>query len=449
MTIANYTSSMSGRNSLRRVLTHWDAAALIVGIMIGSGIFATPPDVVASLDSFGPMLSVWILGGLLSLSGALVYAEMATLFPRTGGVFVFIRQTYGRLPAFAYGWSALLITYPASIAAIAIVFAAYLARLMPGLEPLRPWVAASLILFLSGLNILGVILGARIQRVFTATKVAALVSLVLIAITSAAGQWENFIPLVTTPSGGWSMSGWALALVAVMWTYEGWAEAPTLAGEVKDIRTDLPRALITGTLLVTAVYLLVNCAYVFVLSIPGIAASDSVAVDMAARTFGSYGALFVALLVVVSTAGSVNGSVISSSRVLFAMAGDGLFFRAVGRVQPRFKTPAVSIMVLGVTSAAYCLLGTFQEVMRYFVFNAMIWFSLVAVALIILRHRRPDAERPFRVPFYPFTPIVFIIVALGLASQLLIDNTRDALVGLGLLALSLPVYFLWRRIRRE
>jgi amino acid transporter len=447
-TIGNQSTPAGNQTRLRRVLTHWDATALIVGIMIGSGIFATPPEVAGSLDAFGPMISVWILGGLLALCGALVYAEMATLFPRTGGVYVFIRETYGRAPAFAYGWSTLLITYPASIAAIAVVFAAYLARLIPGIEPVRPFVAAGLVLSLSALNILGVVLGARVQRVFTGAKVAALAALILFAVTSAAGQWQHLTPVLSLPSGGWDLSGWALALVAVMWTYEGWAEAPTLSGEVKDVGRDLPRALIVGTLLVIAIYLLINTAYVYVLSIPQIAAGDSVAVDMASRTFGASGALFVALLVVVSTAGSVNGSVISASRVLFAMADDGCFFRVVGRVQPRFKTPANALAIIAVASAGYCLLGTFQEIIRYFVFNAMIWFGLVTIAVMILRRRLPDVPRPFRVPFYPLPPVLFLIVAIGLAAQLFVTSRRDVLVGLGLLALSLPAYLLWRRVQR-
>jgi APA family basic amino acid/polyamine antiporter len=433
-------------NQLRRVLTHWDATALIVGIMIGSGIFATPPSVASSLDRFGPMLSVWIVGGLLALCGALTYAELSTMYPRTGGVFVFIHATYGPAPAFVYGWSALLITYPASIAAIAVVFAAYLARLVPAISNVQPYVAAGLILALAGLNILGVVLGARVQRVFTATKVAALLALVFVAIVSSVGRLSNLSPVIAAPSGGWSAAGWAVALAAVMWTYEGWAEAPTLSGEVKNIRTDVPRALILGTATVMGIYLLINTAYVYVLSIPAIAASDSVAVDMAHLTFGPYSAAFIALLVVVSTAGSVNGSVISSSRVFFAMAQEELFFRSIGRVHRRFETPANSLAIIGIVAACYCLVGTFERIMQYFVFNAMLWFTAVAVAVIVLRWRCPDAQRPFRVPFYPIPPLLFILIALGLAYQLLIQNTVDSVIGLCLLVASVPAYFLWRRL---
>ncbi|HUU46547.1 MAG TPA: amino acid permease [Acidobacteriota bacterium] len=430
---------------LRRVLTHWDATALIVGIVIGSGIFATPPQIAGSLDRFGPMISVWLLGGLLALTGALTYAEMATMFPRTGGSYVFLRETFGKAPAFIFGWSALFITYPASVAAVAVVFAAYLNRLVPISPGGQPYVAAVLAIFMCGLNMLGVILGARVQRAFTAAKVTALVSLVLVPIVFMSGRWENLTPIFASPTAGWSATAWALGMAAVIWTFEGWADGPTLSGEVRNIRTDLPRALLTGTLLVTGIYILVNTAYVYVLGIPRIAATDTVAVDMATHVFGSGGALFVTLLVLVSTVGSINGMVIAGSRVFYAMARDGLFFESVGRVHPRFRTPANALGILAVVSAIYCLLGTFEQIIRYFVFIAMIWFILVTLGAIILRIRRPRADRPYRVPLYPITPILFLIVATGLAAQLFIDNTRDAIIGLGVIVLSIPIYFLWRR----
>ncbi|MBD3298147.1 MAG: amino acid permease [candidate division Zixibacteria bacterium] len=442
-----HTHSDSGK--LRRVLTHWDAAALIVGIMIGSGIFATPPEVVSWLSDPAEMLAVWVLGGLLALCGALAYAELATAFPYTGGVYVFFRHIYGRLPAFIYGWSAWLITYPASIAAIAVVFAAYFARLFPALEPIQPYVAAALIILAAVINILGVKLGAGVQRTFTAAKIAALLTLVIFAVVSGVGRLEHFneyIPRVASLPDGFSAAAWAFALAAVMWTYEGWAEAPTLSGEVRDPAKDMPRALIGGTLLVMTIYILMNASYVYVLGIPGIAGNDSVASEMALRTFGTFGAIFVTLLVLISTAGSVNGAIISGSRVFFAMANDGLFFERVGRVQSRFQTPANSLTILAIISAAYCLLGTFQQIIRYFVFHAMIWFILASLGVIVWRIRRPQAPRPFKVPWYPLPPILFTLVAGGLAYQLLVNNARDTLIGVGVIVLSVPVYFVWRAV---
>lgn len=420
----------------------------MVGIVIGSGIFATPPQIAKSLDTFGAMISVWMLGGLLALCGALTYAELAALYPRTGGVYVFLRESYGKMPAFMYGWSALLITYPASVAAVSVVFAAYLARIVPGLNGYQPYLAAALALCMSTLNMLGVILGARVQRVVTGAKVLALCALVGFAFFTFSGHWDHLAAIFTMPSAGWNPTAWALAMAAVLWTFEGWADGPTLSGEVRNIRTDLPRALFISTALVTAIYVLVNFAYVYVLGIPAIAQTDSVAVDVAIQSIGSYGAVFVTLLVVVSTVGSVNGMVIAGSRVFFAMARDGLFFEWVGRVQPRFLTPANSLAVLGVVSATYCLLGTFEQIMKYFVFVASIWYIFVTCAVIVQRRKHPNADRPYRVPLYPIPPLLFALAATGLAYQLFIDNTRDALVGLSILAISIPFYFAWRKLRK-
>lgn len=438
----------SPTHDLRRVLNHWDAVALMVGIVIGSGIFATPPQIARSLDTFGAMISVWVLGGILALCGALTYAELAALYPRTGGVYVFLRESYGKMPAFMYGWSALLITYPASVAAVSVVFAAYLARVVPAFADSQPYVAAVLALAMSTLNMIGVVLGARVQRVVTGAKVLALVALVGFAFFTLSGHWENLSTVFVMPTAGWSPTAWALAMAAVLWTFEGWADGPTLSGEVRNIRTDLPRALFISAALVTGIYVLVNAAYVYVLGIPRIAEADSVAVDVAIQSIGPFGAIFVTLLVVVSTVGSVNGMVIAGSRVFFAMARDGLFFKWVGHVHPKFLTPANSLAVLGVVSATYCLLGTFEQIMKYFVFVASIWYIFVTLSVIIQRRKHPDADRPYRVPLYPIPPLVFTICAAGLAYQLLMDNTRDAIVGLAILAISVPFYFIWRKLAK-
>jgi APA family basic amino acid/polyamine antiporter len=416
---------------LRRVLNKWDAVAQIAG----------------ALDRFGPMISIWILGGALILCGALTYAELAAMFPHTGGVYVFLRESYGRLPAFMYGWSALLITYPASVAAVSVVFAAYLSRIIPAFAGGQQYLAAALALAMCTLNMIGVVLGARVQRAFTTAKVLALVALVGFAFVTLTGRWEHLTPVFALPTAGWSPTAWALSMAAVLWTFEGWADGPTLSGEVRNIRTDLPRALLISAALVTGVYVLVNTAYVYVLGIPAIAKTDSVAVDLAIKSIGPYGAVFVTLLVVISTVGSVNGMVIAGSRVFFAMARDNLFFRWVGHVHPRFQTPANSLAILGTVSVVYCLLGTFEQIMKYFVFVASIWYIFVTFAVIVQRRKRPDADRPYRVPLYPITPFIFIVASTGLAYQLLMDNTRDATIGLGLLAISIPIYFLWRKLR--
>jgi APA family basic amino acid/polyamine antiporter len=433
---------------LRRVLGSGDTAALIVGVMIGSGIFATPPLVAGHLPSTGAMLAVWALGGVLALCGALCYAELSGMFPETGGAYIFLREGYGRLPSFVFGWSQLLVTYPASIAAVSVVFIAYFARLVPIPESLRPAAAAFMCLTLAGLNILGVRLGAWSLRIFTGAKVLALVAIFAVAFAARRGSWSNLTPVWGAPNGSWAVA-LALSLVAVIWTYDGWSDGPTLAGEVRDKGRDVARALLIGTLGVAAIYLAVNLAYVFVLGVGGVSRSDAVAVDTAERVFGEAGRIFVTLLVLVSTLGSVLAMIIAASRVFFAVGRDGLFLERVGRVHPRFQTPAWALVAVGVVSAAYSLFATFEQIIRYFVFVATLWFVFIIGSVILHRFRRPQHPRPFRVPLYPLPPLVYLVVALGLLFQLARDAPRDAVIGLAVLVLSVPVYYVWERGRRR
>lgn len=432
---------------LRRVLGAWDAAALIVGIIIGSGIFATPPLVASHLPGVLGILGIWALGGVMALCGALCYAELSGMFPRTGGSFVFLREGYGRFPAFAYGWSALLITYPASIAGVAVVFTAYLARLVPIPDPARGAVAAALCLLLAGVNGLGVRLGAWTLKLFTGAKVLALGAVVLAALLLRHGAGAHLHPLWGVPEGGIHAGGVALALAAVIWTYEGWTDGPTVAGEVRDPDRDMVRALMIGALGVTVIYVLANLAYVAVLGVDGVRGSDSVAVDVAGALFGNAGQVYVTLLVLVSTLGSIMGMIIGASRVFYAMGREGLFFPWVGRVHPRRGTPLAALAGVGIISAVYALLGTFEGIVSYFIFVSTIWLILNIASVIRHRMRRPGLRRPFRVPFYPLPPLVYLGVACGLLVQLFLQNIRNSMVGLGILAVSVPVFLAWERLR--
>ncbi len=437
-----------GPPQLRRVLGMWDAVALIVGVTIGSGIFATPPLVAGHLPSVGPMLAVWVLGGFLALCGALCYAELTAMFPQTGGAYVFLREGYGRLPAFTFGWSSLFITYPASIAAVSVVFVAYLARVVPIDEPLRPVLAAVLCLGIAGLNILGVRAGAWTLKAFTFAKVLALGAIVLTALLARRGASAHLEPIWSAPPEGWTAAAVALSLVSVLWTYEGWADGPTIAGEVRDRRRDVVRALFVSTLGVTLVYLVTNLAYVYVLGIDGMRESDSVAVDMATAVFGPAGSLFVTLLVLASTLGSILGMIIAGSRVIYAMGRDRLFFGIAGTVHPRFLTPAIALAGLGIVAATYALLGTFESIIRTFVFVAQLWFVFIIASVVWHRIRRPEAPRPFRVPLYPLPVALYLLVAGGLLYQLARDDPRGSATGVGILVLSVPAYAAWVRFER-
>ena len=437
------------REDLRRILGAWDAAALIVGITIGSGIFATPPLVAGYLPGSAAILGIWTLGGLAAFCGALCFAELAGMFPWTGGSYAFLRESYGRLPAFAYGWSALLVTYPASIAAVSVVFTAYLARVVPIGEGARPWVAASLCLALAGLNIVGVRLGAWVLRLMTATKVAALAAVAVAAVVAGQSRTANLAPISLDPTLGVGLGAIALAFTSVVWTFEGWSDGPTIAGETRRPDRDVPRALLLGTLGVTAIYLLVNLAYLLVLGVEGVRTTDSVAVSTALRVFGRGGAGFVTGLVLVSTLGSMLGMIIAASRVFFAMGRDRLFFDWVGQVHPRFHTPAVAVTGVGLVSALYAAFGTFEAIIRYFVFVAGIFLLLNVGSILLHRRRRPGASRPVRVPLYPLPVLVYLVVEAGLLIQLLRENPRNSLAGLLLVLASVPVFFLWERSRNR
>jgi amino acid transporter len=435
------------RTELRRVLGVWDAAALMVGVMIGSGIFATPPIVAGYVPNAAGILGIWALGGLAALCGALCFAELTGMFPMTGGSYAFLREAYGRFPSFAYGWSALLITYPASIAAVSVVFTAYLANVVPIANSTRPWIAAALCLLMTGLNIIGVRLGAAVLRLMTGAKILALGLVAIAGIVAARHISLPSTPAGVTPAPAWSLAALALAFTSIVWTYEGWADGPTIAGETRRPERDVPRALLLGTLAVTAIYLLANVAYLLVLGRDGLQKTDRAAVAIAQAAFGDRGGAFVTLLVLVSTLGSILGMIIAASRVFFAMGRDRLFFSWVGNVHPRFHTPAAALMGVGLISAIYAVVGTFEGIIRYFVFVSGLFFLLIISSVFLHRRRHPDAPRPVRIPFYPLPPILYLVVEVTLLVQLLRENARPSLIGLAIVLASVPVYVVWERVR--
>ena len=434
------------RTELRRVLGVWDAAALMVGVMIGSGIFATPPIVAGYVPNPAGMLGIWALGGLAALCGAFCFAELTAMFPMTGGSYAFLREAYGRFPSFAYGWSALLITYPASIAAVSVVFTAYLANIVPIAESTRPWIAALMCLVLTALNIVGVRLGATVLRLMTGAKIIAL-GLVAIAGIVAAKHLTPASPLPGAATPSWSLAALALAFTSVVWTYEGWADGPTIAGETRRPERDVPRALLLGTLAVTVIYLLANVAYLLVLGLDGLRKTDRAAVEIANAAFGGRGGAFVTLLVLVSTLGSILGMIIAGSRVFFAMGRDGLFFAWVGNVHSRFHTPAAALIGVGLISALYAVVGTFEGIIRYFVFVSGLFFLLIIGSVFLHRRRHPNAPRPVRIPLYPLPPLLYLAVEITLLVQLLKENAGPSLIGLAIVLASAPVYVIWERMR--
>src|SRR2546430_11538517 len=381
---------------LPRRLGLWSAVAVLVGSTIGGGIFRTPAVIAGRVPQPVLMLLVWVLGGLLALCGALTYAELAAMFPRSGGVYVYVREGFGRLPAFLFGWSELQLIRASALGAIATPFAEYLLRSL-GLDPTRPpyegavhWVAALAIVLTATLNYVGVRWSALLLNVTTAAKYAALAVLVLLAFVVGQGSFGHF----TEAGGGGPVRGglFGLALVSVMWAYDGWGDLSFVGGEVKDPERSLPRALIVGTGAVVAIYLLVNAAYLYLIPIGAMAQSPLVAADAAQAVLGRLGVGLVAIVVMVATFSTLLGSMLTAPRIFFAMADDGLFFRRVARVHPTFRTPSVAIVLTGMLGIVYVAFQTFQQLADQFVVAIFPFYALAAAAVFVLRRRRPPAR---------------------------------------------------------
>src|SRR5213080_4991557 len=372
---------------LPRRLGFWSAVAVLVGSTIGGGIFRTPAVIAERVPAPLPMFSVWVLGGLLALCGALTYAELAALFPRSGGVYVYIREGFGRLPAFLFGWTELVLIRASALGAISTPFAEYLLRSI-GRDPALPanaglvhYVAAAAIAVTAALNYYGVRWSAFVLNLTTGAKYGALLLLVLLAFFVGHGDWTHF----TTAAGPLTPGLFGLALVSVLWAYDGWGDLSFVGGEVRDPERNLPRALVMGTAAIIAIYLLVNAAYLYLLPLGQMARSPLVAADAAQAVLGRIGVGAVTVVVILTT-----------PRIFFAMADDGLFFRAIARVHPRYQTPSAAIVLTGFLGIGFVLIRTFEQLADQFVVAIFPFYALAAAAVFVLRRRRPDLPRPVR-----------------------------------------------------
>ena len=434
--------------ALPRRLGLWSAIAVLIGSTIGSGIFRTPAGIAERLPGPLPIFLVWATGGILALCGALTLAEIAGAFPETGGLYVFIREGWGRLPGFLFGWAELVVIRAASLGAVATTFAEYFFRVLgydTAVAPYSNWVhyvAAVAIAITAAFNYVGVRWGSLVQNVTTLAKYGGLVFIILLAFALGLPRTGgHYTPAL--PAGSLSIAPFGLALVSVLWAFDGWADLSFVGGEVKDPRRNLPRALIVGTLAVIGIYLLANLAYLAVLSIDEIRASRLVAAEVAERLVGAPGVVFVALTVMLSTFGTLNGSLLTAPRIFYAMADDRLFFKPVARVHPRFETPYVAITLAAVLGILFVLVRTFEQLADAFV-TAIIPFYALGVASVFILRRRPGYNPPFRVPGYPVVPILFVLSTIYLLGNALIDPTsRWATAGvLGTIVLGVPVYYL-------
>ena len=431
--------------TLARSLGLFDATMINVGIILGSGIFLVPSSIASRLDSSLLNLTAWIIAGLFSLLGALTIAELGALYPEAGGMFVYLKEAYGPLWGFLYGWSLFLVIQTASIAAVAVAFASYFGYFFNLSSVMVKIVAVAAILVLSLINYLGVRWGAWTQNVFTLAKVGAIVVLLLLSFQSGVGKISNLAPLLPAAAAASWIGSFGLALLAALWCYDGWIQACYVAGEIKDPERNLPLSMISSTLIILVIYLSINFAYIFVLSIRGVARSELVAADMAKAFLGFRGAGLIALLVMLSTFGSDNGMILAGARVYYAMAKEKLFFQRAATVHPKFLTPSFALGFQAVWSCLLVFSGTYEQLFTYVIFVEFLFYGLCAAAVLVLRRKRPGLFRPYRTWGYPVVPILFILFTGLLVINTLWNNLRDAAIGTILLLSGLPAYWFWRK----
>ena len=415
---------------------------MLVSLIIGSGIFRVPRAVAAETGSVGGMVLCWIVGGIIALCGVLAVAELASMFPRAGGMYVYLRESYGNVPAFMLGWVDLL-ALPLAQAAVALVFATYFGNFVPLREAGTRLVAAALIVLVGVVNYRSLRLAASVQNVGTPAKVLALV--VLSATIFAFGHGGGALSAGPVEYAPRSLGGFGVALVGVLFAYDGWAQFSSLAGEVRDPGRTLPRVLVGGMLLVIAIYLVVNGAYLYVLPIADMAVSPMVATDALRRAVGPAAASVVSALVMLSTFGALNSLMMAEPRLFYAMAEDGLFFRAMSSVHPRNHTPHRAIVFTTVLALLYVGFRSFEQLAEGFVIATWPFFTLAVAGVFVLRHRRPELARPYRTLGYPVVPLVFVAGGVLIVGNALIQRPTSTLVSFGVTLLGWPVYHAWSR----
>jgi len=453
---------VSNKPTLRRALGPWAAGSIVIGTAIGSGIFLVPSDMVNAVGTPALVFFVWVFGGVLSLFGALTYAELSAAMPEAGGEYVYLNAAYGPFFGFIYGWTQTWVAKSASLATLATGFYTYLADFFPGLQiavftvplPIGPGggpleirygqlAGIAVILFLSGVNYVGVRTGGRLQVAVTGLKLLLIAGIIAAGLFSGYAHAANLSATTVAVPGG--IAGFFAALVAALWAYDGWNNAGMLGSEVENPQRNLPLALVAGTGAMIIIYLLANLAYFAVLGGPGVGSSQRVAADMLRRVAGDWGGAAVSAAAMISIFAAINGSILSGSRVPYAMARDGYFFSAIARVHPQYRTPSASIVLLGIWSSVLLLSGRYRELYTLVIFPSWILYGMTAASVIVLRKRRPDLPRPYRVWGYPWVPVLFVLVALALLFSTFRTSPRESGIGLGLIVLGLPFYFHWRK----
>jgi APA family basic amino acid/polyamine antiporter len=432
------TAQVKAAQDLPRRLGVVDATAIVIGIVIGSGIFVLPNLIARSLPSAPAILAVWVVAGVLSFFGALAYAELGAMLPATGGQYVYLREAYGPLCAFVCGWTFMLAVMAGGSAWLAVTFSIYAGYFFPLSAAAAKALAIALIAVLSAVNYVGVQEGAWVQRTFTGLKIVGLLVLIASGLAS---------PQTAAPSAGPPLSAmhFGVAMAACLMAYNGWSYVSFVAGEVRDPQKNLLRSLVLGMAAVAVLYVSANIAYLKVMTVAQIAATDRVGADLATLTMGRIGGAFVSLTVLLSIVGAVNGCILTGARIPFAQARDRLFFARFGEVHPRFQTPSFAILCNGIWTSILVLTGSYETLYSYSILAAWIFYTLCVGAVFVLRRKLPDVPRPYRMWGYPYTLWLFVAVSIWFMADALVTETRPSLMAFVIVATGALAYRMFHR----
>ena len=448
---------------LVRQIGLFDATMIMVGIVIGSGIYLSTGIIAASIPSAGLILLAWVVGGLLTLAGAFTYAELGAAMPEAGGQYVYINKAYGELAAFLFGWIFFFAYMTGGMAFLALAFIEYLAYFFPALSTDNPLLTIGggftlsaghlmgigAISVLTLVNFLGVGLGKTVQNILTVIKIGTILVFVILAFSIGKIQPMDLTATAPDLSFGQAVTGFFVALVAVSWAFDGWNNVNFVAGEIINPKKNLTRALILGTLIITVLYVALNVVYLMSMPVSEIAGVYRVAEVSATALLGDRAAAFIAAAVLISVVGALNANVLAGARVYYAMAKDGLFFSSAARIHPRFKTPGFALLIQAIWACVLMLSGNLEQIVTYSIFIAIVFWVVAAASLFTLRKKFPDLPRPYKTWGYPAVPILFILASVGILINTLLEKPVESLSGLGLIAIGLPAYYFWKRRRKE
>jgi len=433
---------------LKRLLGRWDSIAITIGIVIGVGIFRVPAEVAKYLTSPTLIILAWLVGGIISLIGALCYSELSSSFPQTGGNYIYLRESYGRGISFLFGWTELLVVRTGSIAAVSFICGQYLQSFLTLDKLSVKLIATSVVFILSFINMLGLRSGKIFQNLSTLAKALALIAIIILGLLSRKGSLSNFSPLQAALDKN-ILASFALALIPILWTYGGWHESTFVTEEIKNYRHTLPFSLITAIFIVTSIYVAINLAYIYLIPVREIANSELVASNMMQILYGAKGRKILEILVIISSLGCINGMIITGSRVTYAVACDNPIFRYLGEINPEHSVPSRSILINAIWSVVLIILGTFNQLLFFTGIVVWLFFALTVAGLFILRYKYPQRERPFKVLGYPFVPAVFVFICVALAINTVLFYPRESLFGLCILTSGVPVFIFSQRRRKK